>query len=138
MELNRMGQAAAGLFWFGMAGLIGFLVDTGVLYLLKEAFGLYLARVGSFLCAVVSTWLFNRAITFRGRRSGHSKTREFGLYLALMTIGGSVNYGVFAILVSSSPLVASRPVLGVAAGSLGGMAVNLLTSRFLLFRFRQE
>ncbi|NTV02177.1 MAG: GtrA family protein [Chlorobiaceae bacterium] len=138
MKREQLVEAAAGLFWFGMAGAIGFLVDVGVLYLLKGAMGLYAARVVSFLCAAFSTWLFNRAVTFRGRRSGHSRAKEFGLYLALMTIGGSVNYGVFALLVSRMAMAAQHPVVGVAAGSLAGMAVNLLTSRFLLFRHRHD
>ncbi len=125
------------LFWFGVSGLIGFLVDTGVLYLFKAALGVYMARVLSFLCAAATTWFFNRTVTFRDRRSAHSAPREFGIYLALMLGGGSVNYGVYALLVSRELLVARYPVLGVAAGSLAGMAVNLLTSRFLLFRHRR-
>ena len=135
---RQLGEAVAGFFWFGVAGVIGFLVDVGVLYLLKGALGLYGARVLSFFCAAFSTWLFNRAVTFRGRRSGHSKGKEFGIYLALMTIGGSVNYGVFALLVSRLDLVAQHPAIGVAAGSLAGMVVNLVTSRFMLFRHREE
>jgi putative flippase GtrA len=137
MRREDLVEAAAGFFWFAMAGVVGFLVDTGVLYLLKGALGVYVARLFSFLCAAISTWLFNRAVTFRGRESGHSKGKEFGLYLALMLIGGSINYGTFALLVSRLPQVAEFPVLGVAAGSLAGMVVNLLTSRFLLFRFRR-
>jgi putative flippase GtrA len=136
MRKEHLAEAAAGFFWFAIAGVIGFLVDVGVLYLLKGALGVYGARVLSFLCAAFSTWLFNRAVTFRGRKSGHSRAREFGLYLALMTIGGSVNYGVFALLISRVALVSQQPAIGVAAGSLAGMAVNLLTSRFLLFRHR--
>lgn len=136
MRKEGLGEAAAGFFWFAMAGVIGFLVDVGVLYLLKGLFGVYVARVISFLSAAFSTWLFNRTVTFRGRSSGHSKAREFGLYLALMTIGGSVNYGTFALLIARMPMVAQHPVIGVAAGSIAGMAVNLLTSRFLLFRHK--
>ncbi len=131
---DRVVRVSAQFFWFGIAGLIGFLVDSGVLYLLKEAMGVYAARAVSFIAAAFSTWLFNRAITFREQKSGHSTSKEFGLYLALMMIGGSVNYGVYALLISREALVAQHPVLGVAAGSLAGMVINLLTSRFLLFR----
>ncbi|NTU68066.1 MAG: GtrA family protein [Chlorobiaceae bacterium] len=138
MRRDQLGEAAAGLFWFAIAGFIGFLVDVGVLYLLKGSLGVYGARVASFLCAAFSTWLFNRAVTFRSRRSGHSAAKELGIYLALMAVGGSVNYGVFALLVSKVLLAARHPELGVAAGSIAGMGVNLLTSRFLLFRFRHE
>ncbi|NTW52691.1 MAG: GtrA family protein [Chlorobiaceae bacterium] len=123
---------------FGVAGVVGFLVDTTVLYLLKGLMGVYGARVISFLFAAFATWLFNRAITFRDQKSGHSTIREFGIYLALMTIGGSVNYGIYALLISRHEIIAQNPVIGVAAGSIAGMLINLLTSRFLLFRFRQS
>ena len=88
--------------------------------------------------SVYSTWLFNRAITFRTRNSGHSKVKEFSLYLALMSIGGCVNYSVYAFLIARYSMIALYPVFGVAAGSLAGMTINLFTSRFLLFRFGQE
>lgn len=123
-------------FLFGVAGALGFIVDTAVLYLLKGLMGVYGARVVSFLFAAFSTWLFNRSATFRDRKSGHSTIREFGLYLALMLIGGSVNYGIYALLISRHEVVAQYPVLGVAAGSIAGMLINLITSRFILFRFR--
>jgi putative flippase GtrA len=126
------------LFWFGISGVTGFIVDSGVLYLLKGSLGPYVARLVSFLCAAFSTWLFNRAITFRNRKSGHSTAREFGIYLALMMIGGSVNYGVYALLISRYAFIAHAPVYGVAAGSVAGMTINLLTSRFILYRFQQS
>ena len=55
-----------------------------------------------------------------------------------MMIGGSINYGVYAFMIARYAVIALYPVFGVAAGSLAGMTVNLVTSRFLLFRFRQE
>ncbi len=124
-------------FWFGISGIIGFIVDTGILYLLKGSLGLYGARAVSFFSAVLATWIFNRSITFRNRKSGHSKTREFGIYIALMLAGGSINYAVYAFMIASSALAARQPVLGVACGSIAGMTINLLTSRFLLYRHNQ-
>ncbi|ACO77817.1 hypothetical protein AvCA_16020 [Azotobacter vinelandii CA] len=56
-------------------------------------------------------------------------------YLLLMLIGGGVNYGVYAWLIVSSPFASQYPVVGVAAGSLAGMFVNLVNSRYLLYRF---
>ena len=52
-----------------------------------------------------------------------------------MLAGGSVNYGIYAWLIVSYPLVLQYPIIGVAAGSIAGLAVNLLSSRFLLYRF---
>lgn len=121
--------------FFGLAGAFGFVVDTAVLYLLKDALGLFYARFFSFLAAVFSTWLVNRRLTFRDRKSGLSARREFSTYLLLMLAGGIVNYGVYAWLIVSYAVVVEHPVLGVAAGSLAGMAVNLASSRLLLYRF---
>ena len=133
-----MVKFSAQFFWYALSGVAGFIVDSSVLYLLKDIMGLYAARLVSFLCAAFSTWMFNRAITFRNRNSGHSKDNEFGFYLALMMIGGGINYGVYAFMIARYAVIALYPVFGVAAGSLAGMTVNLVTSRFLLFRFRQE
>ncbi|MDR0780779.1 MAG: GtrA family protein, partial [Pseudomonadales bacterium] len=49
---------------FGIVGASAFLVDTAVLYLLKDALGLYVGRGVSFVVATVFTWLVNRSVTF--------------------------------------------------------------------------
>ncbi|MGV6474949.1 MULTISPECIES: GtrA family protein [Azotobacter] len=120
---------------FGVSGAFGFLVDTAVLYMLKGPIGPFYGRIFSFLAAVLTTWLLNRYFTFRERKSGLSTRREFVAYLLLMLIGGGVNYGVYAWLIVSSPFASQYPVVGVAAGSLAGMFVNLVNSRYLLYRF---
>ena len=122
---------------FGISGVIGFAVDTVILYLLKDSFGLYLARLFSFLFAVAATWIFNRTITFRTQQSGHSKKMEFGIYLSLMMAGGTVNYATYAFLVAEYLTVASYPIIGIAVGSIAGMTINLVTSRFFLYRLRK-
>ena len=122
------------IFIFGLAGGIGFLVDAGVLYLLKVTLGLYAARVISFLVAAFTTWIVNRNLAFQARKSGVSLHQEFSAYLLLMTSGGLVNYALYAWLVTGSGFVAQNPVIGVAIGSLGGMLVNFATARFLLFK----
>ena len=123
---------------FAVSGTLGFLVDSGVLYLLKGLLGLYLARAASFLAAVFFTWIFNRSLTFRSQRSGYSRRSEFGVYLALMAAGGSVNYLIFSLLVFFLPLVHAEPIIGVAAGSIAGMFVNWMTSKYFLFRKRES
>lgn len=119
---------------FGIVGIVGFVVDTAVLYLLIEFLGPFYARIISFLSAVFFTWLLNRHFTFQNRNSGLSIRREFLAYLLLMLGGGSVNYAVYAFLIVAYPYAFHHPILGVAAGSLAGMIVNLVSSRFLLFR----
>ena len=69
---------------FGLVGVIGFLVDSGVLYLLKSSMGLYYGRLVSFFCAVLTTWILNRYLTFSQRASGLSLIHEFSRYFGLM------------------------------------------------------
>jgi len=121
------------LFFFALAGFIGFIVDAGVLYAVKDIFGNYLGRVLSFLCAVFVTWLINRNIVFRHRKSGVALNVEFGRYLFVMLGGGSINYIVYAVLVSCISLVEAQPVLGVAVGSIVGMLVNYIYAKKIVF-----
>jgi len=122
------------IFVFGFVGTLGFLVDSGILYLLDEHFGVYLARLVSFACAVFVTWICNRRITFGSRHSGKSLPREFAEYLAYMLLGGACNYGVYSLLVAHYATVHEHPVIGVAAGSLAGMFINFFSAKFFLFK----
>lgn len=119
---------------FGIAGTLGFVVDTAVLYLLNPALGPFYGRAVSFFAAVVTTWSINRAFAFKGRKSAYSRTREFAYYFVLMLTGGVANYGAYSWLVVSYPLVREHLIIGVAIGSLAGMTINFLVSRFLLYR----
>jgi putative flippase GtrA len=124
------------MFLFGVSGILGFVVDTAVLYALQIYLGPFVARGISFFFAVLTTWIFNRRITFGNRRSGLQKQSEFFSYLVLMLAGGVVNYAVYAWLVLNYQLVAEHLVIGVAIGSLAGMCINYATSRIILFRRR--
>lgn len=119
---------------FGVAGGGGFVVDAAVLYLLAGTLGPYGARALSFLAAVFTTWIINRNFAFRMQRAGTSLWREFAGYLGAMIVGGAANYGVYALLVATVPLVAEHLVLGLVAGTLAGMAINYLLADRLVFR----
>lgn len=123
---------------FGVAGVIGFVVDAGVLMVLIATFGIgpYLARVPSFLAAATATWLVNRYWTFADRRNA-ARGAEWGRYVLAMLGGGAVNYAVYATLVATVDTVRIWPVLGVAAGSLAGMVVNFASSNWWIFRGRR-
>ena len=129
MKLRR----EAGLFFVG--GVIGFIVDAGIVqFLVREwAVNPYEARVVSFLAAATTTWSFNRKYTFAGRSSG-SRRRELFRYIIAMAGGFALNYGTYALLVATWPLVRSWPAIGVAAGSIAGAVVNFLTSKYWIFR----
>ncbi|MBX3726579.1 MAG: GtrA family protein [Xanthomonadales bacterium] len=119
---------------FGVVGVLGFLVDAGVLMLLVGPGGVdpYLARVPSFLAAATATWLCNRYWTFADRR-GRDRLAELRRWLLAMAGGGLVNYAVYAALLATLATVQAWPVLGVAAGSLAGMLVNFASSSRWIF-----
>ena len=120
------------IFSFGIAGVLGYLVDVAVLYLLLDALGLYLGRVFSFLSAATATWLFNRSFTFRRRPSGIPLGAEYRTYLFFMVAGGTVNFAAYIAVLQTVPT--APPFIAVAIGSVSGMAVNFFLSRRLLFR----
>ncbi len=119
---------------FSLVGLVGFVVDSGVLVVLLAA-GLdpLSGRLCSYLVAASGTWYCNRHFTFRDRRSG-ATTRQWLGFLAANSLGAIVNYGTFAALVLVEATVARHPVLGVAAGSIMGLACNFTLSRAVVFR----
>jgi len=119
---------------FGLVGVVGFVVDTGLLYLgLAAGLGLWLGRVVSYLGAVTATWLLNRRFTFRGHIPGHT-FHEWGRF-AVSQLGGAItNLGIYGVLIEASVLARSHPVVGVAAGSLSGLVINYSLARIFVFR----
>lgn len=126
------------LLLFGIIGSAGFLIDTCILYLLKDFMGLFYARGISFSCSAIFTWACNRNITFKNKKSNKSKKAEVSIYFFLMILGGSINYGIYSITILNSNYAHNNPIVGVALGSIGGMVINFLTSRFLLFRYEHN
>lgn len=129
----KLSQEIKKILLFGCVGGLGFIVDSAVLYLLKSVLGLYGARGVSFIVAVFATWLLNRSITFKERRY-HYWYQEFAYYFLYMILGGLINIGVYMFLVTISTTINQYPIIGVAIGSIAGMVVNYLSSRFLIFK----
>lgn len=130
-------KAVRELVLFGVAGVLGFIVDAGIVQLLVSgpAWNPYLARLVSFLAAATTTWLFNRHFTFRSLRH-YSLAGEWLRYLLAMSGGFALNYAIYSYLVFHYPVVKQFPALGVAAGSLAGLAVNFASSRYWIYRRR--
>jgi putative flippase GtrA len=118
---------------FGLVGTVGFIVDAGVLRLVVSFLGLnlYVGRVISFLVAATVTWALNRTFTFK--HTG-ARGRQWLRFVLANAIGGFVNFGAYAALVSTLPFVHAHPVIAVAAGSLAGMGFNFTLSKWLVFR----
>ncbi|KIC86783.1 GtrA family protein [Pantoea agglomerans] len=127
-------KAIKELLFFGVAGVLGFLTDAGALYLVKPFIGVYFGRLVSFFLAVIVTWLFNRNITFKDNSASMNLISEFLHYLSLMVVGGTINLGVYYLLVGSVDQIRQWPIIAVAVGSIAGMVVNFISSRYLLYK----
>ena len=120
---------------FGVGGLIGLVVDAGVVQALVSwgHWNPYLARLVSFLSAATATWLWNRRYTFAHRHSGRSLRAEWLHWIALMSVGAVVNYGAYAAILFLYPWLHDWPSLAVAASSAAASLVNFATARGVLF-----
>jgi len=118
---------------FAGAGVLGYLVDAGVLLLATPELGPYNGRLLSFGCAVATTWLINRSLTFRRERGSKALHREFARYLLVCLGGGAVNLACYSLLVYLLDLDRVWLPLAVAVGSLAGMAANFTLSKRFVF-----
>ena len=91
----------------------------------------------SFVGAATATWALNRAFTFSAQAAAARYTawQQYWRYMAAMLGGAAVNYVVYAmtLLWSSAPWA---PTMGVALGSIAGLAVNFISARKVAFRTR--
>lgn len=112
---------------FALVGASGFVVDTAVLYLaMHGGAGPYLGRLFSYLAAATFTWVCNRRFTFAVDLP--PSVREWLAFLVANSVGGAINYAVYAGLVATQVVVARHPVLGVGAGACAGLAINFALS----------
>jgi putative flippase GtrA len=130
-----MKAAMRQLAMFCIGGVIGFIVDAGVLQLLVLglAWDRYSGRLISFLCAATATWIFNRHYTFRGPRR-HSLGGEWARYILAMSGGFACNFSAYSALVYFFDIDRQWLVLAVAAGSVAGLGVNFMASRYWVYR----
>ena len=118
---------------FSIAGTIGFVVDTAVLYAaLWAGADPYSGRLVSVTVAVTVTWYLNRRFTFASTDA--RLIRQWFRFVCVNISGLALNLAVYAVLISVSTAVADQPILGVAAGALAGMVSNFLLSRAMVFR----
>jgi len=118
---------------FGCVGVVGFVVDTAVVYATRAQLGLYGAGLVAYLAAATGNWMLNRIWTFRGPHAGPAH-RQWGLFIATNAVGFVLNRGTYALLVTFVPLCADEPVLAILAGTVAGVFVNFHFSRTVVFR----
>lgn len=127
-------SGALRVFKFGLAGVAGLIVDAGYLLVLVGPLGPIGGRAISFSLAVLTTWLINRNFAFGDKRSTLPLHIEFGRYLASMTVGGVANWCAYGLVLLLAPNVPALPLIGVVAGSIAGMGVNLFLAQRFVFR----
>jgi len=123
---------------FALVGAAGFLVDEGVLALMRNLFGLdpFAARAISILTAMTFTWWGNRALTFRAQaaRGPAAVLREWLRFVAANGLGALINYGTFAALLRLAPAPLDNAYLATAIGVGVGLVFNFTLSRIYVFR----
>lgn len=124
------------LFFFGIVGVIGFIVDAGVLQAgLYLGLGFYGGRVISYICAATATWALNRRWTFKATSTSNVRN-EWGRFLLFNLGGFAVNYGAYVACLHLVPLTQQYPVLAVGAGSIAGLFVNFTLNKYFVFNAR--
>ncbi|MEM7172051.1 MAG: GtrA family protein [Pseudomonadota bacterium] len=124
-------------FRFSIVGTIGFVIDVAILLALLEGsdLGYYWGRLLSFIAAATVTWALNRSFTFERNPDAH-RVSQWARFIAVNSIGGVINYGIYSLFVTFSLLAQEWPILAVAAGSIAGLAFNFQASRRLVFQQR--
>ena len=119
---------------FGTVGVVGFLVDTAVVYATAGWAGLYLGGALAYAVAVTTTWWLNRVWTFRGLGNVGPAHRQWLTFVVANVPGLCLNLGTYFVLVTVLPLCATHPEIAIAAGAVAGMFANFALSRAVVFR----
>lgn len=103
------------LFFFGLAGSIGFIADAGVLLLLLRFTPLdpFSARIFAIAAAMCCTWMINRNFTFQ--KGGRSVAKEGMRYGSVGITSALINFAIYSgLLIQFSGL---RPIFAVVIAS---------------------
>lgn len=122
---------------FALVGIVGFIVDAGLLTLLIVGAGYAVvpSKVISLVAAITVTWLLNRHFTFQTRV--FPSHVEYAGYVAIQLIGALINFGVFMLCVTTWPKLVRWPVVPQAAGSAVALFFNLIVARKILYTARE-
>ena len=125
----------ARFFRFALVGVVGFVVDAGVLQALVSLghWGPVAARAVAIPVAVFATWLLNRTVTFPESHGGPA-LRSLVRYAGVSAVGASVNFVVYTLLIFASATMAAMPIVALGIGSVIALIVNYLGSKHFAFR----
>jgi len=122
---------------FAAIGIVGFLIDAGVLSALVLGAGWQAlpARLVSITLAITTTWLINRRVTFASRTVPFHV--EYAGYFLIQLAGVCLNVGVFLAILRMWPQLARMPVVAQAAGSVTALFFNFFVTRKTLYSTRE-
>jgi putative flippase GtrA len=116
---------------FGMVGVVGFVVNAGMVEWLAYSIGPVWAQFMAFPAAASATWWLNRRYTFGV--SSFVWYLEWIRYVFANAFGWSANNGVYFLLILQFESIYENPAFAVAAGSLMGMGFNFVMSKRVIF-----
>lgn len=118
---------------FFIVGSIGFLIDASILYIgLHFGVDPLVARIPSFLVAVMVTWALNRDFTFNAAHK--SFMESFPLYISSNAVGIILNFAIYSGLILFVALFKEHPVLALPIGSFCAMFFNYASAKYIIFR----
>ncbi|QPK61961.1 GtrA family protein [Methylomonas sp. LL1] len=132
-SLHTRNNDLLGQMWrFGLVGIVGYIVNAGLVESLVLNMGPIRAQMLAFPAAVSVTWWLNRTFTFGA--SQHGIHQEWLRYVLANMLGWAANNGAYLWMIFSIPMAYRHPALAVAVGSLAGMVLNFSASRLIVFK----
>ena len=119
---------------FSIVGLIGSGVDLASVVAAKSLFQLPFeyARMAGFVTAVTSNFIFNKNYTFKEDKG--NVILQYLLFVSSCLVGFAVNWYISVYMYKNYAFFNNHYILAAAAGIIGGMGVNFLMSKFVVFK----
>lgn len=117
---------------FGIIGLSGFIIDSGLFTLLHYHFSYVVSRTISISIATICSWLANRTYTFKYDKKISSN--EWLKYAATYSLGAGINLTIFERLCHLSPLLNKYYLIPIMFATGVSMISNFSLSKYYVFR----
>ncbi len=122
---------------FAVVGVIGAVVDFGILYIVHRLIGLniIISNTISFSCAVLSNFTWNRYWTYPDSRS-KPISAQLGQFIAVNVAGWAINTGILTLLKDPLTSVAGGLILSLSAKqayTIGYNAAKAVATGIVMF-----